>query len=314
MWRSLASGAAACQHSKMRAVTALVFLAWSAPATAAPSTEEAWLAGLTDRVVDDLAHGKPLVAEVHVPLCDNTIIACGNPKLGDGDNPDTNLYWATTPGFGAWFARKAGGWKHVLHQRGDATGNADIVAVDVYRRTVQTPASWKKRGVAGTFEVDIVVHGWRGKAIDHALAAYAQDVSGGATRTLLLDDKTKLDAGGASQLVAWVGHNRLMDLEPYVWPKAGAKVTGTIAIACHTAAYMEAEVSAATRVPLLMTRDLLFANAAPLEATVLAFAAGGSYAKMRSDASVAYAAIRERPVAKIAGAFTNPSDSRWKKR
>ncbi len=299
----------------MRAAAILAcFALWSAPALAAPSTEDAWLAGLTDRVVDDLAHGNPLVTEVHVPLCDNSIIPCGNARLGDGDNPDTNLYWATTPGFGSWFARKGSGWKRVLHQRGAATGNTDVVAVDGYRRTLPTPASWRKRGVAKTFELVIVVHGWRGKAIDQALAAYASDVSGGASRALVLDDRTTLAAGGAAQLVAWVGHNRLMDLEAFAWPKPGTAVTGTIAIACHTAAYMEAEVSGATRVPLLMTRDLLFANAAPLEATVLAFAGGGGYTKMRSAASVAYAGVRERPVAKIAGAFTNPSDTRWKKR
>jgi hypothetical protein len=298
----------------MRAAAVALCLVLPLTANAAPSTEDGWLAGLTERVVDDLAHGKPLVAEVHVPLCDNTIIRCGNPKLGDGDNPDTNLYWATTPGFGEWFARRGGGWKRVLHQRGTDTGNADIVAIDVYRRTLATPASWQKRGAPKTFELDIVVHGWRGKAIDHALAAYAADVSGGATRPLVLADKTTLAAGGAAQLVAWVGHNRLMDLDRYDWPKPGRAVTGTIAIACHTAAYMEEQVSSSTRVPLLMTRDLLFANAAPLEATVLAFAGGGSYTKMRGDAAIAYAAVQERPVAKIAGAFTNPSDTRWKKR
>jgi hypothetical protein len=298
----------------MRALAIVAVLTSAASAAAAPSTEDAWLAALTDRVVADLAAGKPLVAEVHVPLCESTIIACGNAKLGDGDNPDTNLYWSTTPGFGSWFVRRGGGWKHVLHQRGDATGDANIVVVDVYRRTLRAPQSWVKRGAPKTFELDIVVHGWRGKAIDVALAAYAADVSGGAARKLELADRTTIAAGGAAQLVAWVGHNRLMDLEAYTWPKPGKAVTGTIAIACHTAAYMEAEVASATRVPLLMTRDLLFANAAPLEATVLAFAGGGGYAKMRGDASVAYAAVRERPVAKIAGAFTNPSDSRWKKR
>jgi hypothetical protein len=298
----------------MRAAAVACCLAWSAVAVAAPSTEDTWLAGLTDRVVDGVTHGKPLVAEVHVPLCDNTIIACGNAKLGDGDNPDTNLYWATTPGFGAWFTRRGGGWSHVLHRRGPDTGDPDVVAIDVFRRRVAAPASWQNRGAPKTFEIDIVVHGWRGKAIDHALAAYAADVSGGAARRLVLDDATTLDAGGASQLVAWVGHNRLMDLEAYEWPKPGAAVIGTIAIACETAAYMEGPVSSSTRVPLLMTRDLLFANAAPLEATVLAFAAGGGYARMRADASVAYAAIRNQPVTKIAGAFTNPSDRRWKKR
>ena len=280
----------------------------------AETTEDSWLAGLTDRVIADLADGRPLVAEVHVPLCDNSIIPCGNAKLGDGNNPDTNLYWSTTPGFGAWFSRRGSGWKRVLHQRGDATGNSDVVAVDVYRRTIATPASWRKRGAPAKFELDVVVHGWRGTSIDKALAAYASDVSDGSARSLVLDDKTKLAAGGAAQLVAWVGHNRLMDLERYKWPSPAKAVKGTIAIACHTAAYMEAEVSGATRVPLLMTRDFLFANAAPLEATVLAFAGGGTYGRMRLDAATAYAKIRERPVQKIAGAFTNPSDKRWAKK
>jgi len=295
----------------MRAITVAICLAFCAPASAAPSTEDGWLAGLTARVVDDLSHGKPLVAEVHVPLCDNTIIACGNAKLGDGDNPDTNLYWSTTPGFGAWFARRGGGWKRVLHRR-DAT--ADVVAIDVYRRTMRTPAAWREAGAPATFELDLVIHGWRGKAIDAALASYAADVSGGPARELVLDDRSTLRAGGAAQLVAWVGHNRLMDLEAFAWPRAGKRATGTIAIACDTAPYMEREVSGATRVPLLMTRDLLFANAAPLEATVIAFAEGAGYARMRRAAAVAYAAVQKRPVGKIAGAFTNPSDRRWKKR
>ncbi len=60
-----------------------------------------------------------------------------------------------------------------------------------------------------------------------------------------------------------------------------------------------------------MTRDFLFANAAPLEATVLAFAGGGSYAKLRSAAAAAYAKVQEKEVRKVAGAFTNPADKRW---
>ena len=283
----------------------------TATARAAP-TEDAWLGSLADRVVDDLAAGKPLVVEVHVPLCDNTIIACGNAKLGDGDNPETNLYWSTTPGFGSWFNRRGGGWKRVQKLAEGATGDADILALHVYRRSVTAPAAWKKRGAPAKIEIDIVVHGWRGSAIDRALAAYAADVSGPTARTITLADGSTLEAGGAAQIVAWVGHNRLMDLEPFTWPAPGAATKGTIAIACHTAAYMESNVPAATRVPLLMTRDFLFANAAPLEAAVLAFAAGGNYARIRLDAATAYAGVRERTVKHVFGAFTNPADKRWK--
>ncbi len=293
---------------------ALLLVGAGSPAHAAPSTEEAWLGGLTDRVIDDVSAGKPLVVEVHVPLCEKTIIACGNDRLGDGDNPATNLYWSTTPGFGSWFARKGSGWKRVLRQKAGETGDPDVLEVHVQRRVVATPAAWRRRGAPAKLEIDLVVHAWRGTAIDRALAAYAADLSGGATRTITLDDGTTLDAGGAAQIVAWVGHNRLMDVDTYKWPVPGTSTKGAIAIACHTAAYMEEPVPASTRVPLLMTRDFLFANAAPLEATVLAFASGGSYSKIRIAAATAYAGVRDRTVKQVAGAFTNPADRRWKKR
>ncbi|MEO8550087.1 MAG: hypothetical protein ABI678_08935 [Kofleriaceae bacterium] len=291
----------------MRSVLIVIWLA----ATAHAKPTDDWLGDLTDHVIADLAAGKPLVVEVHAPLCEGTIIACGNKKLGDGDNPETNLYWSTTPGFGAWFARRGSGWKRVLKQTADETGDHDLVAVHVYRRDVTAPSGWVKRGAPKHFELDIVIHGWRGTSIDKALAAYAADVSGVGTRELVLADKSKLAAGGAAQLVAFVGHNRLMDLETFTWPEPGVVTKGAIAIACDTAPYMKQQVSAATRVPLLMTSDLLFANAAPLEAAVLAFARGGGYAEIRKDAATAYAGIQEVPVKRVWGTFTNPSDKRW---
>ncbi|MEO6777467.1 MAG: hypothetical protein ABI467_31360 [Kofleriaceae bacterium] len=295
----------------MRALCVVLLLAGTASAKPA----DAWLGDLTDRVIADLAAGKPLVVEVHAPLCERTIIACGNQKLGDGDNPDTNLYWSTTPGFGEWFARRGGGWKRVLKQDASETGDADILAVLVYRRTVTASAAWVKRGAPHQFELDVVIHGWRGKAIDRALAAYADDVSGKGTRELVVTNqsahKTTLEAGGAAQLVAFVGHNRLMDLDTFTWPEPGKVPQGAIAIACDTAPYMKQQVSAATRVPLLMTSDLLFANAAPLEAAVLAFASGGGYAEIRKDAATAYAKIQQVQVRRVWGTFTNPSDRRW---
>lgn len=275
----------------MRAL--LVLVALCSTASAAPADD--WLAALADRVIGDITAGRPLVVDVHVPLCDSSIIACGNAKLGDGDNPDTNLYWATTPGFGEWFARRGGGWKRTAALRGDATGDKDVLALVTYRRTLATPARWRTRGAPKTFDVEVVIHGWRGKAIDRALAAYAADLSGASP----------------AQIVAWVGHNRLMDLDHFDWPAPARDVKGAIAIACQTAPYMKDTVPAATRVPLLMTDDFLFANAAPLEAAVLAFGRGGSYAQIRHDAAEAYAGVQESTLAHVLGAFTNPGDKRW---
>jgi hypothetical protein len=302
---------AGVQRSRYVLAVAIAMLAVGAvPARAEGGVEDRWLAGLTERIVADLAAGKPLVVEVHAPLCDNTIIQCGNAKLGDGDNPDTNLYWSTTPGLGSWFARRDGGWTRVVRQQRGQTGDDDILAVHAYRRTVAAPAAWRAAGAPRKFELDVVIHGWRGKAIDRALSAYAADAAGGAARTIKLGDGTAIAAGGAAQIVAWVGHNRLMDLERFDWPGPAAAAKGIVAIACSTAPYMQ-QLSAATRVPLLMTRDLLFANAAPLEAAVLAYVAGGGFAQIRHDATSAYAEIQRSAYQHVSGLFSNPSDTRW---
>jgi hypothetical protein len=50
----------------MRVLVAAMIALGALPARAA--TEDTWLGGLTERVVADLAAGKPLVIEVHVPL------------------------------------------------------------------------------------------------------------------------------------------------------------------------------------------------------------------------------------------------------
>jgi hypothetical protein len=77
--------------------------------------------------------------QVHVPLCEGTIIACGNAKLGDGDNPRTNLYWATTEGFLGWFGRKGSGWKATLVATGDAIGESDVLDLRVWQRARSRP-------------------------------------------------------------------------------------------------------------------------------------------------------------------------------
>lgn len=277
----------------MRLLCALACALTLASPAAAGTTDD-WFDALTTRVIDDTADGKPLVVEVHVPLCDNAITRCGNSKLGDGDTPSTNLYWATTPGFGHWFKRRNSGWTAVSRETKE-TGDKDVLEKLVYRRTVAASGAWRKRGAPKRVTVQLEIHAWRGSAIDRALDTYAAAVSGAST----------------ARIVAFVGHNRLMDLDTYTWPEPGTETKGTIAIACHTAAYMKRDVSAATRVPLLMTSDFLFSNAAPLEAAVLAFVGGGTYARIRADAATAYAGVQKREVKRVLGAFTNPSDKRW---
>ena len=277
----------------------IVFLVTVAQAEPRPEPE-AWLAQLTDDVIVDLAAGRPLVVRVHVPLCDNRVLRCGNRRLGDGDVPRWNLYWGTSEGFLGWFDRAGSGWTRAP-EPAPAGRDPDILDVRVWRRHVVASPAWRTRGAPARFDVEVVAHAWRGTAIDRALAAYLDEVHG----------------GGASEarIVAWVGHNRLMDVEQPDWAalaaSASARRRGVIAIACHTGAYLADVMPAAARVPLLFTRDFLMASAPTLEGAVMAFARGEGYAGVRSGAARGYATGQGKPVNRVTHAFTNPADPRW---
>jgi hypothetical protein len=194
----------------------------------------------------DLAAGRPLVVQVHVPLCEGTIIACGNAKLGDGDNPRTNLYWATTEGFLGWFGRKGSGWKPALVATGDAIGEADVLDLRVWRAHGRDASAVARRWRAEARHGLRRGPGVARHAIDRALARYAEDLYGAHTQAVTLADGTTLAAGGDAHVVAYVGHNRLMDLATFDWRAIAARgddrSRGVIAIACHTAPYMQAVV------------------------------------------------------------------------
>ncbi len=302
-----------------------LLLAGPRPAVAGGEADR-WLDGLQDRVAEDLAAGAPLVVQVHVPLCDNRILRCGNRKLGDGDNPATNLYWATSGGFVGWFQRKGSGWRQVLRWTAAAadtgaasgTGARDLLEIRVWKRRFGAARGWRRRGVKSRFDVYVVAYAWRGTAIDRALEAFVADAMGDAERSIELPDGTRLQAGGAARLVAYVGHNRWMDLPEYDWVAAaerhpGRRIRGVIAVACHTAAYLAEPLSSERRVPLLMTRDFLFAGAHSFEGAVAAFARSESLAGIRASAAEAYADGEDKSVKRVRGAFTNPSDRRWGK-
>ncbi|MBK9036626.1 MAG: hypothetical protein IPL61_36150 [Myxococcales bacterium] len=304
-------------HAVVVALTvALATTTMTRAIAAAPSTEAtAWFADLDARVVADLAAGRPLVVQVHVPLCERTIIACGNDRLGDGDSPRTNLYWATTEGFLGWFGRKRSGWTQVLAATGDAIGEPDVLDLRVWRRELPTPAAWRAAGAPKRVAVYVVAQAWRGTQIDRALTRYAEDLYGAHAQAIALPDGTTLAAGGDAHVVAYVGHNRLMDLAAFDWAAIAARgdqrSRGVIAIACHTAPYMQGVVPGPHQVPLVLTRDFMLASAAALEGAVVAFARGGDYAAVRRGAAQGYADGGDKPLARVFGAFSNPADKRW---
>jgi hypothetical protein len=299
-------------------IAALQYALLAATLTATPAA--AWHEALLDRVAADLRAGRPLVIEAHVALCSNDIINCGGHGLGDGDDLARNLYWATSGGFRGWFDRRGSGWTRVLARREPGAGGngaGGLLETAAWRRRLEPGPEWRRRGVRRPFDVYVVALAWRGDAIDDAIEAYVKDLYGESPRPLTLDDGVTVEAGGRAHLVGYVGHNRWMDLDGYdraaterlAAPSPSPR--GTVVMACRTAQWLGGVLPSPTRVPLLMTRDFVFAGAHGFEGAASAFAAGADLPAIRAAAARAYAAGESKPLSRVDGAFTNPSDRRW---
>jgi hypothetical protein len=274
-------------------------------ATASP------LAPLLDRIAASARAGRPLVAVAHVALCDNSQVRCGGGGRGDGDDLGRNLYWATSGGFDGWFSRRGSGWTRVARLGG---AYPDVLTSVLWRREQAPTPALRARGVTRPFTIYVVAHAWRGGAIDAALERYVRDLWASETRIVRFSDGRELAEGGGAHVVAFLGHNRWMDWrEPFPFPadEPDAPAKGAITVACMTAPYVGRQLSSGGRVPLLLTRDFVFAGAAAFEGALLALAEGGDLAAIRARAAASYAGSEGKPYARVEGVFTNPAHKRW---
>ena len=227
------------------AAAVAILLSASARRAGAVEPEDAWLRGLQSDVSADIAAGRPVVVEVHVPLCDNRVIRCGGRGLGDGEDLRRNLDRVTSEGLAGWMSRPGSGWTLEHRLVGEPLGDPHILELRVWRRELPVPRAWARPGMPARFTVHLVGIAWRGTAIDRALTAYLTDLFTDRPRVVCYPLRygagpASLNAGGASRIVAWVGtYNRLMDVAPDWMALRRARADtfrkGTLAIACYSA-------------------------------------------------------------------------------
>lgn len=151
---------------------------------------------------------------VFVALCDNVNqgIVLVSPSLGNGDNPATNLYWGAAFGVKTFFG-KSKDWQLVPH-----IGNP---GGPVLERLI-----FKHR----QRNLFMVADAYRGKEISQAMRDFLEAAaghSGDAIKIKSTAGETEFYADGSAEVVAYVGHNGLMDFElhspPYALDERGRK-------------------------------------------------------------------------------------------
>ncbi|MBL7644912.1 MAG: hypothetical protein JNK74_01865 [Candidatus Hydrogenedentes bacterium] len=235
------------------------------------------------RIDGDLDAGKPVVVHVVVALCDNVnqgIVPV--PKaIGNGQDPDNNLYWGAMHGVRHFLPKKAG-WTKV-----DSSAKQDSRILE--RAVFHTEV---RRGPKSC-PVYLVADAWDGARIRDAMTAYFTMTAGALEeRVSIRNDDTDLtiDAGGAAHLLVFVGHNGLMDFDlnapaasfPDLPPRSAA------ALACASKPYFEERLTAVGAHALLLTTGLMAPEAYTLDGAIRAWASGGDVAATVEAAATSY--------------------------
>ena len=211
---------------------------------------------------------------VYVALADNVYqgIVPVPKAVGDGDDPDHNLYWGCSEGFMGVFG-KCPSWKK--EPAGDAASK------EVLRTHTCRHASGK---------VLLTAYAYRGSAIEQCLKDFKAAV-----------------CEGKYDLVVYLGHNGLMDFYlPGTPPEAGRKKTPEcMVLCCMSQRYFQTHITYMEATPILLTTQLMYPGAFILRDVLEEWIKKSGLKAYRDAAGRAYAANQKISLKAATGIFVD---------
>jgi len=229
------------------------------------------------------------VIHIFVALCDNASqgIQPVPAKIGNGDDPANNLYWGCDDGVRTVFSRSKV-WKRLA--AADPDGEGPVLERLVFQN--KAAHTW------------LIADGYRGREIKKCLTDYFAAMAG-TLKVEAVAGETKIAAGGAADLVAYVGHDGLMEFAlPTPAPAADLKPKTVMAVCCISQYYFAKHITALKATPLLLTTQLMYPAAQTLHESIGGWLAGKDAEACRQLAAAAYAKNQKISVRAAAGVFT----------
>jgi hypothetical protein len=235
-------------------------------------------AGSRNSVSDNksVAQNPGKLIHVIVALCDNEFqgIVPVPPSLGNGDDPPTNLYWGAGYGVKSFF-RKSKDWTLISEVK-----NPTPVILE---RCI-----FKLKGQ----EIYMVADAYRGREIKQSTIDFLDYAAGRRSEPVATSMNSKpltLNAGGSADLIAYVGHDGLMDFALAQYPqKADDRPRDAVILACVSKSYFNRPLRRTGANPLLWTTGLMAPEAYVLKAAVDGWILKESGEKIRTRAAQAY--------------------------
>jgi hypothetical protein len=216
----------------------------------------------------------PRTVHVFVALADNQHqgIVPVPARLGNGDDPERNLYWGSAYGVKTFFARSAD-W---LLMSCSAKPKPEVLERCIF-----------KHRKTDTY---MVADAYRGSEIREAILDFFDAAAGANPETINVPPSgEQLSIRGGSNLVAYVGHDGLMDFSlPLIPRKKNETRRDAIILACASKQYFADVLRAGGAYPLLWTTNLMAPEAYTLKSALDGWIGGESGEQIRDRAAGAY--------------------------
>lgn len=208
---------------------------------------------------------------VMVALCDNKhqgIVKV--PKaIGNGQDPKNNLYWGCGYGVSTYF-KKSASWQEIKRYAVDSV---------ILERVV-----FKHK----TKDYYLVADAYDGRYISNCTKDFLSAASGKMKANLKVND-INIGIQGNSEIVAYIGHNGLMDFRlKNIYQNTDNKERKVIILACAAKNYFTSYLKSANAYPLVWTTNLMAPEAYTLHDVIETYLEGKGYLEVRESAAKAY--------------------------
>jgi hypothetical protein len=209
---------------------------------------------------------------VFVALCDNKFqgIVPVPASIGNGQDPKTNLYWGCSNGVKSYFKR-SNEWNLMSVE---ANPSANILERLLFKHR--------------TKDVYLLADAYDGQFIKQATIDFLS-ASSGKNEIELKDGVKRIFFGGASDLLAYIGHDGLMDFTLQQKFDSGVtKKREFIILACYSKNYFLPHLQSSGAYPLLWTSGLMCPEAYTLHDAIHEWIDDNSRVQIRLAAAKAY--------------------------
>jgi hypothetical protein len=215
---------------------------------------------------------------VFVALADNQHqgIVPVAPILGNGEDAERNLYWGSAYGVKTFFSRSPE-WER-------------LSCVQKPKAAILERCVFKYQ----TASVYLISDAYRGIEIRQAILDFLDSAAGDGADTVRVTVKqlgavVNLPAQGRATLLAYIGHDGLMDFQlPHYPQQKDANHREAIVLACASKQFFGDAVRASGAYPLLWTTGLMAPEAYTLKSALDGWIAGENREQVRDRAAGAY--------------------------